>query len=66
VIAVSCAQSRTLVLFERTARGAYQSKSIPIKGGWGAIALSPVTRDGRSAVITADADAGTITILTPN
>jgi hypothetical protein len=66
VIAVSCAQSRTLVLFERTARGAYQSKSIPIKGGWGAIALSPVTRDGRSAVITADADAGTITILTPD
>jgi hypothetical protein len=63
VIAVACAQGRTLMLFEHTGTGSWQSQSIPIKGGWGSVALAPLTRDGRTALITADADAGTVTIL---
>jgi hypothetical protein len=63
VIAVGCAQSNTLLLFERHGSAAYVSTSIPIAGGWGGIALGPLTRDGRSALVTADANRGTITIL---
>jgi hypothetical protein len=65
VIAVACAQSRTLMLFERADSGTYQPQSIPIKGGWGSVALAPLTRDGRVALITADSDAGTVTIFWP-
>lgn len=65
VIGVACAQSRTLVLFERSGAGAWQSQIVPIKGGWGSVALAPLTRDSRTAVVTADADAGTVTILWP-
>ena len=67
VIAVSCAESRTLMLFARTAAGAWQSQTIPIKGGWGSISLAPLARDGRAGIVIADADAdaGTITILWP-
>jgi len=65
VVAVSCAESRTLMIFTRTTTGAYQSRSLPIKGGWGAVTLAPLTRDVRAALITADADAGAITIFRP-
>jgi hypothetical protein len=65
VVAVGCAQSNTLLLFERRAGSEYASTSIPIAGGWGGIALGPLTRDGGSALVTADADRGTITILSP-
>lgn len=65
VVAVMCAQSRTLRLFERTASGGHGSQSLPIAGGWGSVALAPLTRDGRVALITADADAGTVTIFWP-
>jgi FG-GAP-like repeat len=64
VIAVSCAESRTLMLYERAA-GEYRGQSVPIKGGWGSATLAPLTRAGRTAIITADADAGSITILWP-
>lgn len=65
VVAVSCAQSRTLALFERGAGGSWQTQSVPIKGGWGSVALAQLTRDGRTALITADADAGSVTIYWP-
>jgi hypothetical protein len=65
VIAVACAESRTLLLFLRAASNAYRSQSVPIKGGWGSVTLAPITRDGRTALITADAEAGTVTIFWP-
>jgi hypothetical protein len=67
VIAVGCAQSKTLLLFEhrRGGSGEYALTSVSIAGGWGGIALAPLARDGRSALVTADADRGTITILSP-
>jgi hypothetical protein len=65
-IAVSCAESRNLLLFERAANGQFTPSSIPIKGGWGSVAIARLTSDPKSELITADADAGTITIYFPN
>lgn len=65
VIAVSCAESRTMALFERGGGATFSSSSIPTKGGWGSLTLAPLTRDGRKSIITADNDAGTITIFSP-
>src|SRR5579863_1040250 len=61
-IAVSCAESRNLLLFERDATGRFTSSSIATKGGWGSVAIAHLTADRRGQLITADADAGTITI----
>ncbi len=64
-IVVSCAESRNLVLFERDADGRFAASSIPSKGGWGAVALSRLTDDRRSEMITANHEDGTITIFFP-
>jgi VCBS repeat protein len=65
-IVVSCAESRNLVLFERAANGQFAAQSIPAKGGWGGVTVARLTNDQRSEIITADNDAGTITIYFPN
>jgi hypothetical protein len=64
-IAVACAESRTLRLYQAAANGQYSSSSMPIAGGWGSVAIARLTTDPRSAIITANADAGTITIYIP-
>lgn len=61
-IAVSCATSRNLILFDRAADGRFTASSIPTKGGWGSVAIARLTADRRAQIITADSDAGTITI----
>ncbi len=63
-IAVSCAESRTALLFNRDANGQFHSTSIPIKGGWGAIAVARLTASGPASLITANNDDATITIYT--
>ena len=65
VIAVACAESKTLILYERGADGRFTSSSIPIRGGWGSVAIAPLTRDHRGAIITANADAASITVWFP-
>jgi hypothetical protein len=65
-IAVACAESRTLMLYERSPAGRFTASSIPIAGGWGAVAIARLTSDPRSDVITANADEGTITVYFPN
>ena len=61
------AQSRTLLLFEGSGSGGYRAaQSTAIKGGWGSVALAPLTRDGKAALITTDADAGSVTIFWPD
>ena len=62
VIAVACAESKTLMLYERGADGRFTSSSMPIPGGWGSVAIARLTADPRAAIITANADAGSITI----
>lgn len=66
VIVVACAESRTMMLFERHSDGRFAASSIPIKGGWGAVTVARLTHDRYSEVITANADDGTITIYFPN
>ena len=63
--AVACAQSRTLRLYQPAASGQYSASSIAIAGGWGSVAIARLTADPRSALITANADAGSITIYFP-
>jgi hypothetical protein len=64
-IAVACAESKTLMLYVRGTDGRFTSSSTPIHGGWGSVAIAPLTRDGRSAILTANADHGSITIYFP-
>jgi hypothetical protein len=61
-IVVTCASSRNLMLFERSRDQKIAVSSIPSRGGWGSIAVARLTGDRRAAIITADADAGAITI----
>lgn len=61
-IAVACAESKTLMLYERGDDGHFTSSSVPIAGGWGSVAIATLTRDQRGAIITANADAGSITL----
>ena len=65
-IAVACAESKTLKLYERGPDGRFTTSSIPISGGWGSVAIARLTGDPRSAIITANADDGTITVYFPN
>jgi hypothetical protein len=64
-IAVSCAQSGNVMLYTLTAGGHYHATSIAAKRGWGSVTLAQLTRDGRSALITANNEDGTITIYFP-
>lgn len=64
-IVVACAESRTLTIFQPGANGRFVASSMPSKGGWGRVALAKLTADRRSEIITADNDAGTITIYFP-
>jgi len=65
-IAVACAESKTLQLYERGPSGQFTASTIPIAGGWGSVAIARLTADPRSDIITANADDGTITIYFPN
>lgn len=64
-IAVACAESRTLRLYQPAANGQYTASSTPIAGGWGSVAIARLTAGPRSALITANTDAGSITIYFP-
>jgi hypothetical protein len=65
VIAVGCAESKELMLFVPDAQGHSTSFRIPAKGGWGGIAISKLTNDSHSEIVTADNSDGTITIYFP-
>lgn len=65
VIAVACAESRNLMLFELDASGGFKVNTIPYKGGWGSVAFARLTRDGRGELISANNEDGSITIYFP-
>jgi hypothetical protein len=65
VIAVACAESRNLMVFERRSNGQYASYPIPSKGGWGSVTFARLTNDPRGELITANNTDGTITIYFP-
>lgn len=65
-IVVACAESRTICLYHRAADGNFTATVQPIAGGWGSVAIARLTADQRGAIITANADAGSITIYFPD
>jgi len=65
-IVVACAESRTMLIYRRGKTGNFVATTMPIAGGWGSVAVAPLTGDARSAIITADHDAGSITIYFPD
>ncbi|MGA8161755.1 MAG: VCBS repeat-containing protein [Acidobacteriaceae bacterium] len=64
-IVVACAESHTLMLYDRAANGSFTASSMPIAGGWGSVAIARLTSDPRAALLTANADDATITIDFP-
>jgi hypothetical protein len=64
-IVVACAESRTMLIYRREKAGNFVTTTMPIAGGWGSIAVAPLKADTRSAIITANHDAGSITIYFP-
>ncbi|KAA6465285.1 VCBS repeat-containing protein [Acidobacteria bacterium AB60] len=65
-IVVSCAESRTMQIYRRAKEGNFIPTTIPIAGGWGSVAVAPLMTDRRSAIITANYDANSITIYFSN
>jgi hypothetical protein len=66
VLAVYCAESRNVMLFERSHAGRFEASSVPSKGGWGSVTVARLTKDRRGALITANNEDGMITIYFPN
>ena len=64
-IVVACAESRTLRIYRQAPAGTFNATNLPIAGGWGSVAVARLTSDSRAAIITAHADAGSITIYFP-
>jgi hypothetical protein len=67
-IVINCAESKTLLLFERDPvdpEARFTASTLPTLGGWGSVAIARLTSDPRSAIITANANAGSITIWFP-
>ena len=64
-IVVACAESRTLMLYDRGSDGRYTASSMPFQGGWGSAAAARLTGDRRSELITANADDGSISVFFP-
>ena len=65
-IVVACAESRTIRIYQRGAAGKFTATTLPIAGGWGSVAIARLSEDPRSAVITANPDAGSITNYFPD
>jgi hypothetical protein len=65
-IVVACAESRTMLICHRGAAGMFTSTASPIAGGWGSVTIGRLTADPRNAILTANADAGSITIYFPD
>ncbi|MFC5863733.1 FG-GAP repeat domain-containing protein [Acidicapsa dinghuensis] len=64
-LAIACAESRMLLLYHRDTSGKFTSATKSIPGSWGSVAIARLTAGPRSAIITANADAGSITIYLP-
>ncbi|ADV84918.1 FG-GAP repeat domain-containing protein [Terriglobus saanensis] len=65
-IVVACAESRTMQIYHRSAAGRFTSTASPIAGGWGSVSIARLTAGPRNAILTANADAGSITIYFPD
>jgi hypothetical protein len=55
-----------MLIYHRGAAGKFTSTTVPIAGGWGSVAIARLTADPRHAILTANSDAGSITIYFPD
>jgi hypothetical protein len=55
-----------MLIYQRGVAGKFIATTVPISGGWGSVAVARLTAEARSAIITANADAGSITIYFPD
>lgn len=55
-----------MLIYRRAKDGNFVATTMPIAGGWGSVAVAPLTANVRSAIITANHDAGSITIYFPD
>ena len=62
-IVVSCAQNDRVLEFIGSKSGFSEATTIPIKTGWGGLAVADLNGDGRSEVLVGNSDQNTITIL---
>jgi hypothetical protein len=62
-IAVLCALSKNIVIFHQHSDGQFIASSLSFPGGWGSVAIADLTGDGKAAIITANNDSNTITVL---
>jgi hypothetical protein len=53
------------MLYDRAPGGSFTVSSMPIAGGWGSVAIARLTGDPRAALLTANTDAGTLTLYFP-
>ncbi|WP_158748456.1 VCBS repeat-containing protein [Acidobacterium sp. S8] len=61
-IAVLCASSRNLLTFENQDRGQFAETSQAAPSGWGSVVIADLIGKGKNDLITADNEAGSITI----
>ena len=64
-IVVACAESRTLRIYQHGADGKWSTSTLPIAGGWGSVVIARLTDELSGEIITANANAGSITIYFP-
>ncbi len=62
-IVVSCASSRNLMLFLGSPNNSFTTVQQAWPGGWGSVAVADLDADGKSDLITANNESGSITIF---
>jgi hypothetical protein len=55
-----------MLIYHRSAARKFTPTTVPIAGGWGSVTIARLTADPRHAIITANSDAGSITIYFPD
>jgi hypothetical protein len=61
-IVVLCAESKSLAIFLSNAGKGFTRSSHTTPGGWGSVTVADLDADGKADIITANPDAGTITV----
>jgi hypothetical protein len=61
-IAVLCASSKNLLIFKNQDRGLFVMVAQPAPSGWGSVSIADLNGKGKNDLITADNEAGSITI----